>query len=185
MPYHTNQCDIETRFKNDGKALRIAEDLGAVSKPALEHFIVGYLAVNFQEINRSEGSRGFIAGRIELHLYVQCKVPLFRGAGPPLSILVPTGGGDSEYLSLAYLISVHSAELDDIMMKSFLPLTDWPGVVLSAFASLELVGAPNARNYQCNSTMHILPEMTISCSVQGHCAQYRQIIFNLDMTAFG
>ncbi len=38
-----------------------------MSKPALEHFVAVDLAVNFQQINRSsEGSRGFIAGRIEL-----------------------------------------------------------------------------------------------------------------------
>jgi hypothetical protein len=83
--------------------LCIAKDLGAVSKPALEHFVVVYLAVNFQLLKRSGGSWGFVAGRIELHLYALCKsLPLFSGAGPPWSVLVPTGGGDYEYLSVAY-----------------------------------------------------------------------------------
>ncbi len=49
---------------------------GAVSKPALEHVIMVNLAMNFPEINRSGGSRGFVAGRIVLHLYPLCKVPV-------------------------------------------------------------------------------------------------------------
>jgi hypothetical protein len=59
-------------------------------------------------------------------------------------------------------------------------------VILSALASLALFGAPNARNYLSHSTMSILPEMTISCSIRGHCAQYRQIQIqmNLDTIAF-
>ncbi len=60
--------------------LCIAKELGTVSKQALEHFIVVNLAVIFPQINRSGGSRGFVAGRIKLHLYAQCKVsaPLLR-----------------------------------------------------------------------------------------------------------
>jgi hypothetical protein len=42
-----------------GNVLCIAKELGAVSKPALEHFVVVNLLVNFQEKNRSGGSRGF------------------------------------------------------------------------------------------------------------------------------
>jgi hypothetical protein len=34
-----------------GNALSIAKEVGAVSKPALEHFVVVNLAVNFPEIN--------------------------------------------------------------------------------------------------------------------------------------
>jgi hypothetical protein len=55
-----------------GNALCIAKELGAVSKPALEHFIVVDLAMTFLEINRSGGSWGFVAGT---NLYQQCKVP--------------------------------------------------------------------------------------------------------------
>jgi hypothetical protein len=47
----------------------------------------------------------------------------FRGTVSPLSVLLPTGGGDSEYPPVAYSTLVHSAELND--MKSFSPLTDW------------------------------------------------------------
>jgi hypothetical protein len=56
--------------------------------------------------------------------------------------------------------------------------------VISSVLSRKLFGAPNARNYRSHSTMHILPEMTISCSVQRHCAQYCQIKFNLDTLDF-
>ncbi len=45
----------------NGNALCIAKELGAVSKPALEHFVVVDLAVNFPQINRSGGSQGFVA----------------------------------------------------------------------------------------------------------------------------
>ncbi len=45
----------------DGDALCIAKELGAVSKRALENFVVVDLAVNFQQINRSGGSLGFVA----------------------------------------------------------------------------------------------------------------------------
>jgi hypothetical protein len=44
-----------------GNALCIAKELGAVSKLALEHFVVVDLAVNFPQINRSGGSRSFVA----------------------------------------------------------------------------------------------------------------------------
>jgi hypothetical protein len=102
-------------------------------------------------------------------------LPLISCAGPPLSVLVQTGlvtgGGDSEYRSVAYSTSVHSAELN--LHEMFLTMDRL--VVLSALASLALFSAPNARNYQCHSTMRILPEMTISCRVRGHCAPYRQI----------
>ncbi len=59
-----------------GNALCITKELGAVSKPALEHVIVVDLAMNFPEINRTGGSRGFVAGRIVLNLYPLCKVPV-------------------------------------------------------------------------------------------------------------
>ncbi len=45
---------------------------------------------------------------------------LFRVEVLPLSVLVPFGGGDSKYRSVAYSTSVHSAEVTD--MKSFSPL---------------------------------------------------------------
>ncbi len=44
-----------------GNVLCITKELGAVGKPALEHFVVVNLAVNFPEINRSGGSRRFVA----------------------------------------------------------------------------------------------------------------------------
>ncbi len=37
----------------NGNTLSIAKELGAVSKPALELFVVVDLAVNFPQINRS------------------------------------------------------------------------------------------------------------------------------------
>jgi hypothetical protein len=61
-------------FVANGNLLCIAKELDAVSKPALEHVIVVNLAMNFPDINRSGGSRGFVAGRIVLHLYPLCKV---------------------------------------------------------------------------------------------------------------
>ena len=45
----------------NGNALSIAKELGAVSKPAMELFVAADLAVNFPQINRSGGSRGFVA----------------------------------------------------------------------------------------------------------------------------
>ncbi len=57
-----------------GSALCIANELGVMSKPALEHVIVVDLAMNFPEINRSGGSWGFVAGRIVLNLCLQCKI---------------------------------------------------------------------------------------------------------------
>ncbi len=45
----------------NGNALSIAKELGAVSKPALELFVAADLAVNFPQINRSGGSRDFVA----------------------------------------------------------------------------------------------------------------------------
>ncbi len=49
-----------------------------MSKPDLEHHdvIVVDLAMNFQEINRFGGSRGFVAGRNILNWYPWCKVQL-------------------------------------------------------------------------------------------------------------
>jgi hypothetical protein len=52
---------VQERFLRHGNALCIAKELGAASKPALEHFVVVDLEVNFPQINRSGGSRGFIA----------------------------------------------------------------------------------------------------------------------------
>ncbi len=45
----------------NGNALCIAKELGAVSKPALDHFVVVDLAVSFPQINRSGGSLGVVA----------------------------------------------------------------------------------------------------------------------------
>ncbi len=45
----------------NGNALCIVKELGAVNKPALEHFVVVNLAVNFPQIKRSGGSQGFVA----------------------------------------------------------------------------------------------------------------------------
>ncbi len=45
----------------NGNELCIMKELGAVSKPALEHFVVVVLVVNFPQINRSGGSQGFVA----------------------------------------------------------------------------------------------------------------------------
>ncbi len=79
-----------------------------MSKPAPEHVIVVNLAMNFPEINRFGGSRVFIARRIVLHLYPHANsLCLFRGTGPPLSVLVPTGGGDSKYYSVLYDTDCH------------------------------------------------------------------------------
>jgi hypothetical protein len=111
----TNRMRCRSVSFAHGNALCIAKDLGALSKPALEHFVVIYLAVNFQQMNSSGASQGFVAGRTSstcMRSALSAKsLPLFRGAGQPLSVLVPTGGGDSEYCSLAYSASVHSAEL--------------------------------------------------------------------------
>jgi hypothetical protein len=93
-----------------GSALCIAKERGAVSKPALEHVIGVNLAMNFQEINRSGGSRGLVAGRIVLNLYDVVSVvqsPCASSTAQALpSVLVLTGGGDSEYSSVAYSTSV-------------------------------------------------------------------------------
>ncbi len=53
------RCRIVS-FAN-GNALSFAKELGAVSKLPLEVIIAADLAVNFPEINRSGGSRGFVA----------------------------------------------------------------------------------------------------------------------------
>ncbi len=55
-----SQAYRSVSFAN-GNALSLAKELGAVSKLALEVIIAADLAVNFQEINRSGGSRGFVA----------------------------------------------------------------------------------------------------------------------------
>jgi hypothetical protein len=57
----TNRLRCRSVSFANGIALCIAKELGAVSKPALEHFVVVDLAVNFPQINRSGGSRGFVA----------------------------------------------------------------------------------------------------------------------------
>ncbi len=44
-------------------------------------------------------------------------LPLFRGAVSPLSVLAPTGDGDSEYRSAAYSTSVHSADVNDMKVS--------------------------------------------------------------------
>jgi hypothetical protein len=71
------RCWISSNSVAHGNALCNAKELGAVSKPALEHVIAVNLAMNFWEINRSGGSWGFVVGRIVLHLYPchGCKVP--------------------------------------------------------------------------------------------------------------
>ncbi len=43
-----------------GNELCVAKELGAVSKPALEHFVVVNLAVNFPQMDRFRASRGFV-----------------------------------------------------------------------------------------------------------------------------
>jgi hypothetical protein len=70
----TNRLRCRSVSFAHGKELHSTKNLGAVSKQALEYFVVVYLAVNFQQINRSGGSRSFVAGRIELHLYARSKV---------------------------------------------------------------------------------------------------------------
>ncbi len=128
-----------------------------MSKPVLEHVIVVNPVVNFSEMNRSGGSLCFTciccAQSLQWHRL--------------LLVLVPTGGGDSEYRLVVYSTSVHSAELDE--RKGFSPLTY---VVLEVFGSLALFGVPN---YQCHSTMGILQVRTISCSIRYLCVQYHQI----------
>jgi hypothetical protein len=57
----TNHLRCRSVSFANGNALSIAKELGAVSKPALELFVVADLAVNFPQINRSGGSRGFVA----------------------------------------------------------------------------------------------------------------------------
>ncbi len=57
----TNRLRCRSVSFANGNALSIAEELGAVSKPALELFVAIDLAVNFLNINRSGGSRGFHA----------------------------------------------------------------------------------------------------------------------------
>ena len=47
----TNRLRCRRVFFARGNALSIAKELGAVSKPALEHFVVVNLAVNFPQIN--------------------------------------------------------------------------------------------------------------------------------------
>ena len=47
----TNRLRCRSVSFAHGNALSIANELGAVSKPALEHFIVVSLAVNFPQIN--------------------------------------------------------------------------------------------------------------------------------------
>ena len=49
----TNRLRCRSVSFAHGNALCIAKELGAVSKPALEHFVVVNLAVNFKQINRS------------------------------------------------------------------------------------------------------------------------------------
>ncbi len=111
----TNSLRCQIVSVAHSNAFCIAKELDAVSKPALDHVIVVNLAMNFQEINRSGGSRGLVAGRIVLHLYPQCmSLGLLRCASSPLSVLVPTGGGNSEYHSVAYSTSVHWTELDEL-----------------------------------------------------------------------
>ena len=61
-------------------------------------------------------------------------LPLFRGSGPTLSVLVPTGDGDSEDSPVAYSTSVYSAELDE--RKKISPFDIL--AVLGALASLAL-----------------------------------------------
>jgi hypothetical protein len=89
-----------------------------------------------------------------------CAKPLrlFSVAVSSLSVLVPSGGGDLEYSSVAYSTSVHSAEVTD--MKSFSPSTQLDSLVIwSALTSSALFGAPNSRNYLSHSTMRILQEI--------------------------
>ncbi len=59
----TNRLRCRSVAFAHGNALCIAKELGAVSKPSLEHFVVVNLQVtwNFLQINRSRGSRGFVA----------------------------------------------------------------------------------------------------------------------------
>jgi hypothetical protein len=57
----TNRLRCRSVAFAHGNALCIAKELGTVSEPALEHFIVVNLAVNFPQINRSGGSLGFVA----------------------------------------------------------------------------------------------------------------------------
>ena len=47
----TNRLRCRRVAFTHGNALSITKELGAVSKPALEHFVVVNLAVNFPEIN--------------------------------------------------------------------------------------------------------------------------------------
>jgi hypothetical protein len=56
----TNRLRCRSVAFAHGNALCIAKELGAVSKPALEHFVVVNLEVNYQQINRYGGSRGFV-----------------------------------------------------------------------------------------------------------------------------
>jgi hypothetical protein len=115
----TNHLRCRSVFFAHGNELCIAKELCAVSKPALEHFVVVNLAVNFPQKNRSGGSRGSCSTCMR----GANSLRLFHGEASPLSVLVPTGGGESEYCSVAYSTLVHSAEVND--MKSFSPLTDW------------------------------------------------------------
>ncbi len=57
----TNRLRCRSVSFANGNELSIAKELGAVSKPALEHFVVVDLAVNSPQINRSGGGRGFVA----------------------------------------------------------------------------------------------------------------------------
>jgi hypothetical protein len=52
---------VQERSFANGNALCIAKELGAVRKQALQHFVVVDLAVNCPQINRSGGSRAFVA----------------------------------------------------------------------------------------------------------------------------
>ncbi len=148
----TNHLSCRIFSVAHGNVLCIAKSLVLCASrrwTRLEHVIVINLAMKFQEINRSGGSQGFVAGRSKLHLY---------SSAVQASVLVPTCDGDSEYLSVAYSTSVNSAKLDEL--NFFLAI----GIltVSGAFGALALFGVPNARNYRCHSTMGILQERTIS-----------------------
>ncbi len=86
-----------------------------------------------------ESSPTYICGVKSLHILC-CE-------DSPLSGLVLTGGGDSEYSSVANSTSVHSAEFDELKVSHHWH-TKVILAVLGALGALVLFGAPNARNYQ-------------------------------------
>ncbi len=73
------------------------------------------LAMNFQEIIDLEavGASSLKETCCTCILYSK-SLHFFRCAGSPLSVLVPTCGGDSEYSLVVYPTSVHWTELDEL-----------------------------------------------------------------------